>query len=357
MNQMNDKLINDKKLMLDWDYQRNLINPANILDTYRKSVYWVCHICGHRSKVSPRSRKVSGCHACNGDENAQYINDVSIQRPDLVLDWSNDNEYMPDECMMGSKMQINWVCHVCGHKWHTRLDSRTLNGCGCPVCGKSVIGNSVSDYLLYFLLKVSLPFDDVFYRYKIDNKEVDVCILFKKICIEYDGYGFHSSYESSEKDRIKEEFYLDKGFKFFRIKEREDRCKLFNIYENIAFVPMSRQDNFEFIKESYVKILSKWGIIDSLKVPNVYYSVKREYLKSIIQKPVYEKSLAYFFNKSNYSKLAWDYNKNKVTPEDIYARTGDKYYFRCPKGHSVEMRVSSITRGNYGCPYCSNQRK
>lgn len=120
---------------------------------------------------------------------------------------------------------------------------------------------------------------------------------------------------------------------------------------------MSRQDNFEFIKESYVKILSKWGIIDSLKVPNVYYSVKREYLKSIIQKPVYEKSLAYFFNKSNYSKLAWDYNKNKVTPEDIYARTGDKYYFRCPKGHSVEMRVSSITRGNYGCPYCSNQRK
>lgn len=81
---MSDKLINDKKLMLDWDYQRNSINPENILDTYRKSVYW--------------------------------------------------------------------VCHICGHKWHTLLDSRTLNGCGCPVCGRSVIGNSIPEYLLYYLL-------------------------------------------------------------------------------------------------------------------------------------------------------------------------------------------------------------
>ena len=53
---------------------------------------------------------------------------------------------------------------------------------------------------------------------------------------------------------------------------------------------------------------------------------------------------------------AWDYEKNdNLKPEDIFAGTANKVWWKCSKGHSWKADTHSRNRGN-GCPYCSNQK-
>ena len=129
------------------------------------------------------------------------INDVKTLYPKLMLDWDySENTKDPSDLLPSSVYRASWVCHKCGHKWITRLDSRIKNNHSCPVCSKSG-GSSINDYTLYYYLK-EVFVGDVFYRYKVlPNTEADVYIRSKNIVIEYDGYGFHKN--SYEKDKEK----------------------------------------------------------------------------------------------------------------------------------------------------------
>lgn len=118
-------------------------------------------------------------------------NDLETKRPDLMLDWDWDkNTKLPEQLMEGSSYTAYWICHVCGHKWACRLDSRTKNMHGCPMCARGG-GSSINDYMLYMLLKLSMNCE-VLYRYSaLVGCEADVFIPSMNIAIEYDGYGFH----------------------------------------------------------------------------------------------------------------------------------------------------------------------
>lgn len=64
-------------------------------------------------------------------------NDLKTLMPDLMEDWDWDlNEKDPSTLMLGSNYYAHWKCHVCGHRWVSRLDSRTKCLHGCPVCAK-----------------------------------------------------------------------------------------------------------------------------------------------------------------------------------------------------------------------------
>lgn len=67
----------------------------------------------------------------------------------------------------------------------------------------------------------------------------------------------------------------------------------------------------------------------------------------------FDDSLAY-----NFPEIAkeWDYEKNKVKPEEVYSNSNKKYWWKCKKcGRSWEAVVSSRTLRNTGCPYCSGR--
>ena len=55
--------------------------------------------------------------------------------------------------------------------------------------------------------------------------------------------------------------------------------------------------------------------------------------------------------------LEWNYDKNEgITPNQIIAHTGKKYWWKCKKGHEWQASVNSRIRGN-GCPLCSKELK
>lgn len=62
----------------------------------------------------------------------------------------------------------------------------------------------------------------------------------------------------------------------------------------------------------------------------------------------YKKSFA-SHEKSKY----WDYDKNKVTPRQVYKKSTEKYFFICDKcPHSFETTPNILTKGHF-CPYCA----
>lgn len=53
----------------------------------------------------------------------------------------------------------------------------------------------------------------------------------------------------------------------------------------------------------------------------------------------------------------WDYEKNDligIAPNQVFLNSQKKVFWKCPKGHSYEMKVGYRSRSTYGCPYCNN---
>ncbi len=51
----------------------------------------------------------------------------------------------------------------------------------------------------------------------------------------------------------------------------------------------------------------------------------------------------------------WDYEKNKIKPDEIATTYNKKVWWKCEKGHSWDSLIYPRTKG-VGCPYCSNNK-
>lgn len=52
----------------------------------------------------------------------------------------------------------------------------------------------------------------------------------------------------------------------------------------------------------------------------------------------------------------WDYKKNKVKPNELFARTTDKVWWKCEKGHEWCATVVSRAK-NHNCPICNSGKQ
>lgn len=50
----------------------------------------------------------------------------------------------PERVTVGSHFKAWWVCEQ-GHEWQAIVKSRTLGGCGCPVCAGRVLMRGIND--------------------------------------------------------------------------------------------------------------------------------------------------------------------------------------------------------------------
>lgn len=282
------------------------------------------------------------------------VNDLRTLRPDLLIDWDWDsNTALPEELQLSSNYRAHWVCHKCGHKWISRLDSRTKNNHGCPMCAKGR-GSSVADYTLYFLLKTSLKCE-VLYRYNVlPACEADIYIPSKNIVIEYDGYGFHKNTDKQIKDREKDKLFKDNGFKVYRIVERKDRGGECYFNGNIVSCPEMTMDRFEDIKNLMIESTVFWGIISYTDVSEDYKKLKLSDIRSTVGKPNKDNSLEIYLGKDLY----WDYDKNgNLKPDEVFAHSRRiEVFVKCVYGHSFKTNPRHISDG-YGCPICSGRGK
>ena len=58
---------------------------------------------------------------------------LAEERPDLLTQWSPDNEISPSDVSCGSHKKVLWICEK-GHTWAATVKNRALKGSKCPYC-------------------------------------------------------------------------------------------------------------------------------------------------------------------------------------------------------------------------------
>lgn len=351
--------VNYKSLLLDWNYP---ITPISIpLEDLGSSssvlVHWKCHKCGYEwdDTVNNRARQGRKCPICSRSKKFIKVgyNDLATLRPDLLKDWDyNKNTKKPTELRVSSHYQAYWKCHKCGHEWCSRLDTRTKNGSGCPICNVGG-GCSVADYFLF--LCVSEFYNDTSYRKNVNGYELDVVINNLNIGIEFDGFAYHNI----EKDMLKDAYMKELGYTVYHIRERKDEQTFFTIdnVEDVLYVSHVCATTLSLYKDAVFNFLKYLGLVkESIEMPNLLKEVSYNDILTKIHTVPYKKSVK-ARDESNSYCLRWDYSKNNIAPDKLYYSDSSKRYFKCNLNHSVLMRVSSVYIERYGCPVCSGATK
>ncbi len=69
---------------------------------------------------------------------------LADERPDMVSQWSPDNELSPSDVSCGSHRKVLWICNK-GHTWEATVKNRTLKSSGCPYCEHRAVLKGYND--------------------------------------------------------------------------------------------------------------------------------------------------------------------------------------------------------------------
>lgn len=129
------------ELVNEWHPAKNLpLTPEQVLPGSEKKVWWRCSQ-GHEWQAEIRSRVSGcGCPVCTNRVVVPGANDLASRFPDLAAEWDTaaNGTLTPQDVTFGAKRKVWWRCAK-GHTWRVSVQSRTLDGTGCPVCAGRVI--------------------------------------------------------------------------------------------------------------------------------------------------------------------------------------------------------------------------
>jgi hypothetical protein len=128
-------------LLLDWDFDENLINPKTAFPFSREKVWWKCRVCAHRWLAAIGNRSSgNGCPNCSNKIVTETYN-LAVLHPDLMEEWDYEaNGILPQEVFPQSNYKYQWVCRTDSrHRWQAPPVSRTYKNTGCPFCSGSVV--------------------------------------------------------------------------------------------------------------------------------------------------------------------------------------------------------------------------
>lgn len=126
------------ELLEEWDYEKNTVNPGEILPSTHEKAWWKCAL-GHswQAVVFSRTREQSAsCPYCTGRKVLPGFNDLATLKPKVAQEWYQplNGELKPEDVTLGSNKKVWWQCSD-GHVWQAYIYARARRkGTGCPVC-------------------------------------------------------------------------------------------------------------------------------------------------------------------------------------------------------------------------------
>lgn len=125
----------------EWDYDLNKesgFTPETIgIDTKHK-FWWHCTNGKSHSFQATIAKRVSGtkCAICHGKQ-VSYDTSIEYLYPELMKEWSENNEIAPSGITRGSEKKVWWKCPINSHPEYLASPySRIHLKTGCPICGK-----------------------------------------------------------------------------------------------------------------------------------------------------------------------------------------------------------------------------
>lgn len=144
---MRDKkyIIDDEKLIKEWDYEKNILNPSKITLGSGQKIWWICDK-GHRysAVVYSRIHNNSGCPYCAGQKVLEGYNDLATTHPELVKEWDYEkNKILPNSISKGSGLKVWWICSK-NHSYEAEIKNR-VHGTKCPYCNNQKVLEGFND--------------------------------------------------------------------------------------------------------------------------------------------------------------------------------------------------------------------
>lgn len=149
----NDLATTNPKLIKEWDYIKNTINPKTIVFGSKKKAFWICSKCGNKWEATINSRvNGRGCPKCGSEKSKinrmksmAKNNSFANNYPNLVkeIDFVKTNIDL-SLISASSNRKIWWKCNK-GHNWYTTISSRTNNKSSCPYCCNQKILKGFND--------------------------------------------------------------------------------------------------------------------------------------------------------------------------------------------------------------------
>jgi DNA-directed RNA polymerase subunit RPC12/RpoP len=141
------------ELAKEWDYEKNNLNPSQVVIGSPKHAAWKCSICGNEWKTAIRHRtqRNSGCPKCAepkriiSHRKAFLTKNGCITNSLLLKEWDyNKNDKQPTDMTKASNEKVWWVCSRCGYNYEAQINNRS-NGRGCPCCSNKVTVKGIND--------------------------------------------------------------------------------------------------------------------------------------------------------------------------------------------------------------------
>ena len=122
----------------EWGYAKNGgLAPDMFAEHSSVKVWWICKDYGHswRASIAVRARG-NGCPYCAGQRVLAGFNDLQTKHPELAAQWhpTKNGSQKPIDFTFGSGHKAWWLCPACGQSWKAKINSRSVNGRGCPFC-------------------------------------------------------------------------------------------------------------------------------------------------------------------------------------------------------------------------------
>jgi hypothetical protein len=231
--------LTQSNLMLEWDFEKNKLNPfkINTKNSGSKKVHWICNKLQHKYSATIYSRtksKPSGCPYCSRNktsiENSVYSHNLLRKEWDKI----KNAEYNIKKIAQKSSRPINWICSniiastkkKCGYKWEATPANRTgTNETACPKCANTrrQKGTSKKEIIIREALKKIFPstHNGVYtcsnVKFRNNAATIDIWIEDLKLGIEYDPYHTHKGKEVIDRDKTK--ILQGNGYQVIRIRQ------------------------------------------------------------------------------------------------------------------------------------------
>lgn len=329
------------EIAAQWDYESNYpILPSDVMPNTAKKYWWKCDK-GHVWDATPNSRTHmnSGCPYCSHQKLLKGYNDLATSYPNVLIEWDYDkNTIEPDEIMAHTMKKVWWKCKS-GHEYLMSTASKT-SGSGCPICAMAT-HTSFPEQAIYFYINKAYP--DAINAYRKYVVELDVFIPSIKTAIEYDGYRAHK--HKYKKDIEKNKLCADNGIKLIRL--REDMLPNFD--DGLSTVILLKQSNMTALENALVELFDILGVSmdidlerDEISIKELYDNFKKERSIADVAPELVKE---------------WHPIRNgNITPDNVYANSNHKYWWKCSKGHEWKSSAEKRVSAHRGCPYCANQR-
>lgn len=338
----------------EWDYEKNIVSPNEILYKTKLSVWWKCSL-NHSWTAFPsdKVKNRGGCPYCKNIRVLKGFNDLAFKNPELLVEWNYElNSKLPEEITFCSGVKVHWVCQKDNrHKWEEKPFNRTNKArkWGCPYCAGKRVMTGVND------LTTTHPhwLDEWDYE---KNNEISI----KPTELTYGSR--------------KEAYWLCREFKHSWKVEIQARVKYgCPVCANLKILPGCN----DFASQAPSNLLNEWDYEKNNFKPDsiALYSEKIAWwicpLNHSYDMPISSRTgmdhncsicsnfkILKGFNdlKSKFPKIAeqWHPEKNgELKPDQVGAGSGRKVWWKCQKGHEWETTIVKRTGAGRGCRWCS----